>query len=280
MEGQILDFHVHIQAMIELRKSRRDWKILSYKTRQLNDMSRFLILLSRTTSNSLPAPLTIDPPTQYSLTPIPKSPLPPPCFSYIYGITADIAQTIDETFTLRTQLTPFLTAQQPIPESLAEAVEHLGNKLLAWTLDEELAQSIFPDDVSMQMIFAHHAQAWHGAAYLYYMHCIQGSKTTELMDSVARVAEHMHAAEDLKLLIPDRAPMAPITWPAFVASCCAVRRETWVEWWGRVQFYRIGSLQRQFEVVRSVWEEMDADSGVGDSWLHVLVRRGIEVLAL
>lgn len=278
MEGQILDFHVHIQALIELRKSRRDWKILSSQTRQLNDMSRFLILLSRTTSTSIPDPITIDPQTQSSFQPIPPKPLPAPCFSYIYGITTDTAQTIEETSTLRTQLAPYLTSQQPIPEPLAQAAEELGNRLVAWKFDESIASTFFEDDVSMQMIFSHHAHAWHAAAYIYYLHCIQGSPPEELRDLVSSTAEHMHAAEDLKLLIPESSPMAPITWPAFVASCCALDRGTWVEWWGRVQFYRIGSLQRQFEVVRTVWDEMDL--GGGESWFEVLARRGIEVLAL
>ncbi|KAJ5247252.1 hypothetical protein N7468_002235 [Penicillium chermesinum] len=247
MEGRILDFHVHIQAMIELRKSRRDWKILSSQTRQLNDMSRFLILLSRTTSHSIPAPITLD--------------------------------DRREICTLRTQLHhPFLAAQHPIPDPFALAAEQLGNKLISWHLSPDIALSIFPTDPSMQLIFSHHAQAWHAAAYIYYLHCIQGIPPLGLMEHVARVAFHMHAVEDLKLLTPESGPMAPITWPAFVASCCAVQRETWVEWWGRVQFYRIGGLGRQFEVVKTVWEEMDL--GTGESWVDILGRRGIEVLAL
>lgn len=55
MEGTIIDFRIHIQAMMSLQRSRANWTILGPETVRLNQMSMFLSLLANTTScNPLP----------------------------------------------------------------------------------------------------------------------------------------------------------------------------------------------------------------------------------
>lgn len=275
MEGSIIDFQFHIQAMLELRKSRQHWKIMSSETARLNEMSSFMMLIANSTSCY--PPLLPDFPHYRE-----EQCRPPSqtwCYEFTYGVTTDIARAIEDTIQLYKVLLFYdkLVPRQEVPEDILEACESLGDKLLSWSLHEDLASAIFPDDGIMQVIFYHHAHAWHLGTLIYYLQYIQGSTRADITKQVAMIASNLHTVEDLKSGIPDN-QMAPITWPAFVASCSALDRETWVAWWTRMQRYGIGTMKRQFNVVKEVWSALDADPDA--TWLEIIRRRRIEVLAL
>ncbi|GMG13226.1 unnamed protein product [Aspergillus oryzae] len=198
------------------------------------------------------------------------------CYEFTFGITADIAAAIQEITDLYECLQFYRQAQAPIPEGLLEACEDLGDRLLSWTLSADKVPSFNDRGTDELDIFKHHSHAWHGAALIFYLNCIQGAKPQDLVDEVATVASHMLAVEEIKSKhIANQ--MAPISWPAFIASCCALNREPWEAWWLDVQKYGIGSIRRQYTIVQEIWSEMDTNSSEG--WLQILHRRDIQVLA-
>ncbi|KAJ5134303.1 hypothetical protein N7526_005668 [Penicillium atrosanguineum] len=275
MEGSIIDFQIHIQAMLDLRKSRQHWKIMSSETSRLNEMSSFMMLIANTTSCHLPSLPDFQILREEQCRPLSQT----WCYEFTYGVTTDIAHLIEETIQLCKSLSFYdkLVPRQAIPENILEACESLGDRLLSWTLHENLASTIFPNDKIMQVMFCHHAHAWHLGTLIYYLQYIQGSTRSDITEQVAMIASNLHTVEDLKSGISDN-QMAPITWPAFIASCSALDRETWVAWWTRMQRYGIGTMKRQFNVVQEVWSSLDADPAT--NWLEIIRKRKIEVLAL
>ena len=273
MEGEIIDFQAHVHAILKFQKFRLDWKFMSSQTRQINTMSGFLSLLAYTTSYQADLPpveshersLSL-PPAQHSLS-----------FESTYGITEDIARAIEKTFKLYQSLNRYIASQEEIPEDLLEACEALGYYLNSWSFDHDKAATFFPCDQNMQMILNHHANAWHRATFIYYLQGIQGYTAQNVTEHVEQILAHMSSAEQIKSKLPG-VLMAPITWPAFIASCSAVEREPWVSWWTQTQYYGIGSIKRQFEIVKMIWAEIDTNPGM--SWLNVIQKHKIEVLAL
>lgn len=205
---------------------------------------------------------------------------------FIYGITPSIAAAIQETCRLAEWLAQFEgQLESSIPDDLLEACEALGDKLLSWTLESEPVVSIAADDKLMLTIFNHHANAWHRAALIYYHRRIQRTHSTDLAHEVLRVAEHMQAVEEVKVQSHRNIEgiLAPITWPAFVASCEAIdgARETWREWWEGAEHYKIANLRNQWNIIQRIWNAMDqmGETGSGGvDWIDVYVRLGCHVL--
>ncbi|KAH8655496.1 fungal-specific transcription factor domain-containing protein [Xylariales sp. PMI_506] len=283
MSGGDPDFEVHLQGTRQLRQSRRRWSIISGTTQQLNEISDFLLLLNRTTS--------------FQVSPLPWSDKcisggdddiefrPKSCFEYMYGITPDIAAAIQETCRLAEYLSRYKANQEIIPDTLLQAAEKLGDRLFSWTLEAETVTSISPNDEEMFAVFEHHAKAWQTASIIYYFRRIQNFKVADLAEEVDRVAEHMHAVEDVKShsKVGHMKKMAPITWPAFIASCEATRREPWERWWKRVQHYGIANIQIQWRMVQQIWDERDKmqRAGLGVwNWIEIFTVLGFNVLAI
>lgn len=53
-----------------------------------------------------------------------------------------------------------------------------------------------------------------------------------------------------------------MSWPALVAACEAKEREPWVEWWARMQGYKVGNFKKQWLVIRELWGIIDKDMTV------------------
>ncbi|KAE8327746.1 fungal-specific transcription factor domain-containing protein [Aspergillus sergii] len=277
MEGSIIDFRVHLQGISNFQGPRRKWQVITAETRQLNTQSAFLNLLARTTSSFTPSPWLTNRELRHrdydSLTTNDNRSY---CYEFTFGITADIAAAIREITDLYECLQFYRQAQSHIPEGLLEACENLGDRLLCWTLSSDKVPSFNDRGTDELDIFKHHSHAWHGAALIFYLNCIQGAKPQDLVDEVAIVASHMLAVEEIKSRYVTN-QMAPISWPAFIASCCALNREPWEAWWLDVQKYGIGSIRRQYTIVQEIWSEMDTDPSEG--WLEILHQRDIQVLA-
>ncbi|VUC25759.1 unnamed protein product [Clonostachys rosea] len=285
MSGAEADFAVHLYATVQLRKSRRHWKVISSATQQLNEISEFLTLLARTVSFKSSSPLWCadngdgDNNDDVSLAQGSNQ-----CLGYMYGITPVIANAIQETCKLAEIISRIEERQcGTLPERVRQACEDLGDLLLAWTLDETEVNSTAHEE--MRDVFKHHAHAWHHAALIYYCRRVQKLPAGELREEASIVAGHMHAVETLKATLrSDQASrMAPITWPAFIASCDATDREVWVNWWERVKHYNIANISRQYDVVRKLWEKIDDKTQTrGDSadWITVYKELDITLLPI
>ncbi|KNG91038.1 hypothetical protein ANOM_000778 [Aspergillus nomiae NRRL 13137] len=135
------------------------------------------------------------------------------CYEFTYGVTADIAAAIQETTNLYECLEFYRQAQESAPDDLLQACEDLGNRLLSWTLGSDKIPAFNDKRAEEFDIFKHHSHAWHGAAMVFYLNCIQGAKAPDLVDEVATVASHMLAIEEIKSTRVSN-QMAPVTWPA------------------------------------------------------------------
>ncbi|KAH7142818.1 fungal-specific transcription factor domain-containing protein [Dactylonectria estremocensis] len=281
MSGEGNDFTVHINAATQLRTLRSRWKVISHSTQKLNSISAFLAILARTTSfQSAQSPGYTNPTPDDSLVQSSN------CYEHIYGITPSIAAAIQETCRLAQLLKQYNgQPQDSVPGHILEACEALGDRLLSWRLTSESITSISPNDNLMFSIFTLQANAWHRAALIYYYRRIQYFNSTDLVDEVQYVAEQMHAAEDVKAQISQDPVMAPITWPAFIASCEAVgpQRDSFRRWWERIEKYNIGNITRQWDIVQKLWKRDDQmqNNGLGPAdWIDSFRLLGFDVLAV
>ncbi|KAM0231600.1 hypothetical protein ACHAPO_008448 [Fusarium lateritium] len=210
------------------------------------------------------------------------------CYEYIYGIKPSIAVAINQTCRLAEHLLRIREeGEQQMPDTLLETCEELGNMLESWRLEEETPTPISSDDDLGVLIFTHQAKAWHAAALIYYYTRIQGAQPADLIQEVTAVAKHMYAMEDIKsrlgVLTQDN-PMAPITGPAFVASCNALgdMRQVWRTWWEGMYGYKIGNIIKQWSVVQRIWEILDIakNRGTQSDWTKAYDEVGICILAV
>ncbi|KAH7110938.1 fungal-specific transcription factor domain-containing protein [Dactylonectria macrodidyma] len=281
MMGEGNDFTAHINAATQLRNLRSRWKVISHSTQKLNSISAFFAILARTTSfQSAQSPGHTNPTSDDSLVQSSN------CYEHIYGITPSIAVAIQETCRLAQILTQYNgQPQDAVPDHILEACEVLGDRLLSWRLSSERIMSIPPNDNLMFSIFKLQANAWHRAALIYYYRRIQGLSSTDLVDDVQCVAEQMHAAEDAKAQISQGPVTAPITWPAFIASCEAIgpQRDSFRKWWERIEKYNIGNITRQWDIVQKLWKRDDQmqQNGFGPAnWIDSFRLLGFDVLAV
>jgi hypothetical protein len=173
-----------------------------------------------------------------------------------------------------------------LPGDFREACEQLRNYLESWEFETENTSSISPGYSDSYCILMHTAKAWHGAALVYYYTRIRGANAVDLVGKVDVVAEHLHAAEDMKSRLDKehkRLSMAPITWPGFIASCTAVpsRRPIWKHYWESIRRYNVAGNETQWQVIQKVWERMDACERQGKvfmEWTEAFVSLGIHIL--
>jgi hypothetical protein len=282
-------------ATARLRNSRKNWKLVSHSTRQLNEISAFISLIARTmcfqsssTSSvdhaSLPSSGT-DRPTAPEIFQAKLG-----CCGYMYGIARSTAAMIHETCVLAEKILQFENIHshdnQQLDTSLLadllEQCESLGERLLSWKLLPEDVLSISlngndddNDGPLMMTAFTHHAQAWHYAALVYYYRRIQRFDSANMTEEVNQIIDHMYAFETAKsqrrfpfnsyspsytcATATDTVRMAPITWPMFIASCEALpnKREKVRMWWVEAEGYQLANITRQWLVIQRIWATQD-----------------------
>ena len=287
MSGEGEGFRAHIDAATQLRSLCSQAENRDRASRQLNEIGAFLALLART--------LTFE-----------HSPTPWPghnnngecaeeimlqsstCYEYVYGITPSIAAAISQICRLAEYLARFRDEQRMtcLPEDFKEACEQLGYRLKSWKFETENTSSISPGYSDSYCILMHTAKAWHGAALVYYYTRIRGANAVDLVERVDYIAEHLHAAEDMKSRLDkehQKLSMSPITWPGFIASCTAVasRRASWKRYWESIQRYNVAGNETQWRVIQQVWERMDTCEVQGRAfmdWTEAFASLGIHIL--
>jgi arginine metabolism regulation protein II len=146
-----------------------------------------------------------------------------------------------------------------LPNGFLEACEALGDELSSWEMRFESFSAVGPEEDTLPVAHAQ-AKAFHYASLIYYYRSVQNCDRETLTMEQEATLTAMNEAEDLKenLIEPSSRP-APISWPAYIASCEAVRgqREEWKKWWIRVQSYRLKSFSKQYATIQKVWENLD-----------------------
>jgi arginine metabolism regulation protein II len=162
---------------------------------------------------------------------------------------------------------------------LFEACEALRVNILTWEISSEQFHFAGTGNIMIE-IAAYQARAFHSAVLIYFHRTVLNEDPGNLEDEVGFILNNLTDAEDLK----DRCMggdkrTAPMSWPAFIASCEASDRQPWVEWWTRIQEYKIGNFRRQWMVVQELWDIMDKDDNV-NNWKEALEKSGILVLPI
>ena len=297
MSGCEADFVVHLRGTKQLQQRRTSFSLVSRTTRQLNQISDFLFLLTRTTwfPTSL-ADLSASP---YAVDDKTLGTMADSCYPYMYGISPTLASYMNDTCRLAECLKGHALRHgytAPPPEPLLAACEQLGDRILSWThaLEDDDDGCILSStgDPLARAIFRPHAQAWHLALVIYYFRRIHGTRGPDHAQHVLTIAGCMHEVEDIKeralsdyasssVAMRRRAAvsMAPITWPAFIASCEGLHRGPWTRWWRRVQCYQIANIRRQWEMVEKLWQHKDQmeQAGRAASFDWTKIFRGYEL---
>ncbi|KAL2869215.1 Zn(II)2Cys6 transcription factor [Aspergillus lucknowensis] len=278
MDGGMSDHWIHLEAGIKLQESRHYSMLVSRETCVLNNICKMLHLFGQTT---LPH-LTSKPWPGYDH--VPRGAdfyFLEPSIEFLYGITTSIAGAIFKIYRLSQYVAYYRDHEQDYPTTLLEACETLADDLGSYTINSESFSSIDPSEAEALMVDIARAQAkaFHNAALIYYYRSIQQCSRSCLHQEQQAVLAAMNEAEDLKVSFGQHGSFpAPITWPAFVASCEAVgeERQRWDSWWSRVQVYGMRSYHQQYATVRGIWAKLD--DAESDDWREVLATMGVRIL--
>jgi hypothetical protein len=97
--------------------------------------------------------------------------------------------------------------------------------------------------------------------------------------------EHLLTAEEMKSkagTIKQKQHLAPITWPGFIASCNILkdRRDAWKEWWQHILAYKIGNIEKQWDIMQKIWEKLDEmeQLGIEMDWTVAFESLGTNIL--
>ncbi|KAL3439749.1 fungal-specific transcription factor domain-containing protein [Aspergillus insuetus] len=284
MDGGMSDHWIHLEAGTELQASRHYAMLLSHETCLLNSICRILHLFGQTT---LPH---MHPKRWPGYDELPRGAdlyFLEPSIEFLYGITTSIAGAIFKIYRLAQYLAYYRAGGEQYPASLLRACEMLADELCSYTINSESFSAIGREEEQgggsrMVAIARAQAKAFYHTALIYYYRSIQQCARSYLHREQQAVLAAMNEAEDLKFsrgweMGPSLFP-APITWPAFVASCEAVGgdRELWREWWGRVQRYGMRNYRQQFSTVCSIWGKLDNDETT--DWREALAEMGLRIL--
>lgn len=201
-----------------------------------------------------------------------------PSIEYIYGITTNLARMIKRIY----EMTQHLAFYRDIecPATLLAACEELGDHLNSWSIDLEPFSAIGTEREDARQVARAQSRAFHSAALIYYHRSVQNCKREYLNSEQENTLLAMNEAEDLKIrLIKGGSAPAPLTWPAFIASCEAIGeyRQRWNRWWSRVEKYRLKNFSKQHSIVQQVWRKLDR-SGYPMDWRDVLVEMNFRII--
>lgn len=196
---------------------------------------------------------------------------------YLYGITTAIARSIDKIYVAAQHISYY--KGKTYPRHLMEACEALGDELHSWTIGSESFSTVNPEEKHILRVAHTQAKAFHFASLIYYYRSVQSCERDALCMEQEETLAWMNGTEDLKdILFESHDRPAPISWPAYIASCEAVgeHRNRWAQWWTRVQIYRLKSFSKQYKTIRQIWASLDRHNT--SDWRKELDRMNIRIL--
>ena len=200
---------------------------------------------------------------------------------------------LHRTCNLANQLAYYEEKGLPKPNSVVMACQDLGTDISVWPSNggqihtlQKGTQGVMSEITSCQ------TRAFHGALCLFYGRFVfqrvfmSGHETfMDVETTVLDTYQEMAAAEDFKDAHYglEGKRTAPMSWPAFVASCEARTvgaRNLWTDWWSRrVAGYCVGNFSRQWSIVQEVWEIIDSNPKI-TNWREALRVLGKPVLPI
>lgn len=278
LSGGIGDHWIHLEAARQLQASRHFAAVVSPETRQLDSICKMLRLFAQSTLFEPEAEAW--PGTNITFREVDLSTLSP-SIEHIYGITRSTAGTLLKTYRLTQMVAFYHRTLTEFPVGLLQRCEDLGDQIASWSISPETFSSIWREEEQMLGIARAQEKAFHEATRIYYYRSVQSCPREDLAAEQCAAIDAMNEAEDLKANLgrPVEKP-APITWPAFLASCEAIgeARHRWSEWWRRIQSYQMMSYAQQFSVVREIWSKLDEDQTGTADWREILAALEIRIL--
>lgn len=278
LNGGVDDHWIHLEAARQLQASRHFASVVSHETRQLDSICKMLRLFAQTTLCS-PEPepwpgsnMTFREADFDSLS---------PSIEYIYGIARPTAGALLKTYRMTQILAHYRQAHLDLPDALLQACEDLGDELASCSVSSETFSAIGSQSQQMLAVARAQATAFDAAAKIYYSRSVQSCRREDLTEEQLTTIAALNEAEDIKAALGGTVSLpAPITWPAFLASCEAVGgvRDRWIEWWQRIQSYQMRNYAKQFGVVQSVWDMVDEEQHLDMDWREVLVALRVRIL--
>ncbi|KAI7475429.1 hypothetical protein KC351_g10091 [Hortaea werneckii] len=275
LSGGIGDHWIHLEAARQLQASRHFGDMISHETRQLDSICKMLRLFASTAlhnpeKDAWPGnKLTF---RNADATTLSSS------VEYLYGITRDTASVIMQIYRLAQMLRYYTETSLSHPEALLQACEDLSDELAC---PSNSFSTMEPENERMLAIARAQEEAFHAATRIYYSRSIQGCLREDLNAEQRTVLNAMNRAEDLKTELSNAiARPAPITWPAFIASCEAVGgfRQLWSVWWERVKVYHMLSYTEQFNAITRIWSAVSEDDSSTLDWRRALKTLNIRIL--
>ncbi|KAH8897156.1 hypothetical protein GQ53DRAFT_506543 [Thozetella sp. PMI_491] len=278
--GEDSDYPIHLEACRQLQEQPRYYSTLEDSSRQVNSIFRILSLLARTTAPVKPRPC---PPGGPALD-LQWFDDGERSIEYIYGITPALGSLLQRTCEIAEYLEFYRDLEEQPPAALVMACHDVRDELSAWAIDSEPFRLIQSRARTMLEIARCQARAFHGAVLIFYHRIVQSHTAlrheVDIDSEVRAICENLTVAEDLKdAYMGGVKRIAPMSWPAFIAACEATDRRGWIEWWERVQGYRLGNLARQWRIIQELWSVMDANETV-TNWKDALRRTGERVLPI
>lgn len=259
---------------MQLLQSRMRLRLVSPQTKLLGSMCRMLSLFSQT--------------TRLDFTPIswPEDGLSPDlglgdfpdCVEFIYGITPFLAKAILRTYRLSQYLAYY---ERPnIPSGLLEACESLHDDLISWSIESEPFSSFSSIEHQYLDVVKAQASSFYYALMIYHLRSVHNCPRSELRREQHATLKALHLAEDLKQSLSKQDYWAaPLTWPAFMASCEATGedRQLWLAYWERLRAYRMVNFASQEALVHQIWASLDAEDELTD-WRQALSRLHVRII--
>ena len=276
IDGGTSDHWIHLEAAIQLQASRHHAHLVSRETGQLNMICVMLSLFAQT---ALPVAEPTPWVTEESIPDYTDHHYGNSSIEYLYGITATIARSIDRIYRITKSLAYYKSGGYSAV--FLEACETLIDDLHSWTISSEPFSSIVMEQEDTILIARAQTRAFHYASLIYYYRSVQNCDRQCLQLEQQATLAAMNEAEDLKIVSSNASDQpAPITWPAFIASCEAVGefRMEWDRWWDRLQTYHMKNFSKQQSIVHRVWAELDRSSNNRLDWREVLAALGIRII--
>ncbi|CAI7633436.1 unnamed protein product [Penicillium glandicola] len=204
-------------------------------------------------------------------------------FGSLDGATALTQFAITQTENLAEEIEEYELYNIPLPEHLSAGIGSLSTQLQSFRPDDDIQLFLRPGMDAQEIIYNNLEMAWYLSTLVYFHNRINElflEDVYAVADAILMCllrAEEFKAEVELELMYRDE----PVTFPAFVASCNAIDRESWAYWWRWIQEYDLPNIKAQWEVIQVIWEIMDETQEVGEadlSWVEIM--QGPEIFRL
>jgi arginine metabolism regulation protein II len=281
MEGSMTEYLVHLDGVNKICDQLRDGDQSIELDQRLVTISSFLTVLSATTSiDLLPMPWPTKNAFSHSRSNIFNDGWG---LEITYGITATLANYLQQITTLSQHISYFISQSLPIYPTLLSACHDFSKTLSSWSIESENLSSLPAANCNI-FLAKSHILAFAQSLQIYFHTRVLPCTDAEMAQYVQCVAEYLTEIEAVRVQQEGNKLdlTASIMWPGFIASCEAGpdARDVWHQWWNGMLKYQIGNISKLWVVVKEAWAMRDEGLKEVPAWMPVLRCTGTKILAV